>query len=135
MIVVKYIIFAAISMLCNLLVQYLSLLTYSRFAALYVAMFFGTLAGLVVKYVLDKNYIFYHTPKNKKDDVTKFMHYSLMGIITTGIFWGTEIAFDALFQRPNAKFVGAMIGLSVGYVVKYFLDRKYVFIEKEDVLL
>lgn len=135
MIVVKYIIFAAISMLCNLLVQYLSLLTYSRFAALYVAMFFGTLAGLVVKYVLDKNYIFYHTPKNKKDDVTKFMYYSLMGIITTGIFWGTEIAFDALSQKPNAKFVGAMIGLSVGYVVKYFLDRKYVFIEKEDVLL
>jgi len=135
MIIVKYIIFAAISTIVNLLFQYLSLLAYSDLASLYVAMFFGTLAGLVTKYLLDKKYIFYHTPKNKKDDAKKFMLYSLMGIFTTTIFWGTEVTFDTLSQDPNAKYLGAVIGLSIGYVIKYLLDKKYVFIHKEEVPL
>jgi len=98
-------------------------------------MFFGTLAGLVAKYILDKKYIFYHTPKDKKDDAKKFVLYSFMGIFTTIIFWGTEITFDALLENPNAKYIGAVIGLSIGYIIKYFLDKKYVFIYKEEIIL
>ena len=131
MIVIKYIIFAAISTLLNLLFQYVSFLLYSDFAALYIAMFFGTLAGLIVKYVLDKKFIFYYEVKGTKDDVKKFGFYSLVGIFTTIIFWGTEIAFDSLSQDPNAKYLGAFIGLSIGYVIKYFLDKKFVFIHQE----
>jgi len=56
-----------------------------------------------------------------------------MGVFTTIIFWGTEIAFDILFQDPNAKYLGAVIGLSIGYVIKYFLDKRYVFIHKEEI--
>ena len=54
-----------------------------------------------------------------------------MAVFTTIIFWGTEIAFDTLFQDPNAKYLGAVIGLSIGYIIKYFLDKKYVFIHKK----
>lgn len=129
---VKYIIFAVISTLFNLLFQYFSFTLYSGFASLYVAMFFGTLAGLIVKYVLDKKFIFYHEVKDKKDDVRKFTLYSLMGVFTTIIFWGTEIAFDALSQDPNAKYLGAVIGLSIGYIIKYFLDKRFVFIHKKE---
>ena len=131
MIAIKYTVFAVISTLFNLLFQYLSFFVYSDFAALYVAMFFGTLAGLIAKYILDKKFIFYHIPKDKKDDAKKFALYSLMGVFTTIIFWGTEIAFDALIQDPNAKYIGAIIGLSIGYVIKYFLDKRYVFIHNE----
>tara|TARA_B100000959_G_C14500691_1_gene427069 strand:- start:11 stop:418 length:408 start_codon:yes stop_codon:yes gene_type:complete len=131
MLAIKYAIFAVISIFFNLLFQYLSFLIYSDFGELYVAMFFGTLSGLVVKYILDKKFIFYHTPTDKKDNVKKFTLYSLMGVFTTIIFWGTEIAFDTLFQDPNAKYLGAVIGLSIGYIVKYFLDKKYVFIHKK----
>ena len=134
MLAVKYTIFAVISTLVNLLFQYMSFLVYSDFASLYVAMFVGTLAGLVAKYILDKKFIFYHTPVDKKDDARKFVLYSFMGVFTTIIFWGTEIAFNALSDDPNAKYVGAVIGLSIGYVIKYFLDKKYVFIHKEEVL-
>ena len=133
MLAIKYTIFAVISTLFNLLFQYFSFELYSGFASLYVAMFFGTLAGLVAKYILDKKFIFYHTPKDKKDDAKKFALYSLMGVFTTIIFWGTEIAFDTLSQDPNAKYLGAFIGLSIGYVIKYFLDKKFVFIHKEEV--
>ena len=135
MITIKYSIFAAISTLLNLLFQYFSFLIYIGFGSLYVAMFFGTLAGLVAKYILDKKFIFYHTPIDKKDNAKKFALYSLMGVFTTIIFWGTEIAFDTLYQDPNAKYLGAVIGLSIGYVIKYFLDKKYVFIYKEEVIV
>jgi len=131
MVAFKYSIFALISTLFNLLFQYLSFLVYEGFASLYLAMFVGTLAGLVVKYVLDKKFIFYHEVESKKDDAKKFALYSLMGVFTTIIFWGTEITFDALSNNENAKYLGAVIGLSIGYVIKYFLDKKFVFIDKE----
>lgn len=128
MLVLKYSIFAIISILINLFFQYLSFFFYNGVASLYVAMFVGTLAGLVAKYILDKNWIFYHTPKDKKDDVQKFIFYSFMGIFTTIIFWGTEMLFYYLAPNPNAKYFGAIIGLSVGYIIKYYLDKKYVFV-------
>lgn len=135
MLVIKYTFFAMISTLFNLLFQYVSFELYSGFGSLYVAMFLGTLAGLLTKYILDKKFIFYHTPKDKKEDAKKFMFYSLMGVFTTIIFWGTEIVFDALSTHPNAKYIGAIVGLTIGYIIKYFLDRKYVFIHKEELLL
>ncbi len=127
MIVLRYAIFALLSTIVNILFQYLSFLVYEGFLSLYVAMFIGTVAGLVLKYVLDKKYIFFHTPKSKKDDGKKFFLYSVMGVFTTFIFWGFEIGFDYAFENENAKYLGAVLGLSIGYVVKYFLDKKFVF--------
>jgi len=131
MLVFKYVIFAAFSILVNLLFQYFSFQIYLGSGSLYVAMFFGTLAGLIIKYVLDKRFIFYHIPKNNTDNVEKFMLYSLMGVFTTVIFWGAEIAFDMLYVDSNAKYIGAIVGLTIGYIIKYFLDKRYVFIYKE----
>ena len=133
MMAIKYTVFAAVSILFNLLFQYISFSVYTDFGSFYVAMLFGSLAGLVAKYILDKKFIFYHTPTDKKDNAKKFALYSLMGVVTTAIFWGMEIGFDTLFQEPNAKYLGAVIGLSIGYVIKYFLDKRYVFIHKEEI--
>jgi len=133
MLVSKYIIFAIISTIFNLSFQWLSFFVYQGFLALYLAMFMGTLSGLIVKYVLDKKFIFYHEVKDKKDDAKKFALYSLMGIFTTVIFWGTEIMFDLFLENDNAKYLGAIVGLSIGYVIKYFLDKKFVFVHKEGV--
>jgi putative flippase GtrA len=98
-------------------------------------MFVGTLAGLITKYVFDKKWIFYHSPKDKKDEAGKFILYSFMGVSTTIIFWGAEMAFEYLMRTPNAKYLGALIGLSVGYVLKYHLDKKYVFVHKGELVL
>jgi len=123
----KYVLFAVIATLLNLSAQYLSFWLYADFGSLYVAMFFGTLAGLVSKYILDKKYIFYHTPKNRKDDSKKFILYSLVGAFTTIPFIVSEVAFDFLIDHEAAKYIGAVVGLAIGYVTKYFLDKKYVF--------
>lgn len=124
----KYALFAVIATLFNLLFQYASFIIYDYIYSLYVAMFVGTLAGLACKYILDKKYIFYHTPKDRKDDARKFVLYSFMGIFTTAIFWTTEIMFDSLFEYESSKYVGAVVGLGIGYIMKYFLDKKYVFV-------
>jgi len=127
MMILRYALFALLSTIVNIGFQYLSFLVYDGFLSLYLAMFIGTLGGLVLKYILDKKYIFFHTPKSKKDDGKKFILYSLMGVFTTLIFWGFEIGFDYMFEDENAKYSGAVLGLAIGYVVKYYLDKKFVF--------
>jgi putative flippase GtrA len=127
MIAIRYTLFALLSTALNIAFQYISFLIYEGFLSLYIAMFAGTAAGLISKYILDKKYIFFHIPKNKKDDGKKFFLYSLMGVFTTFIFWGFEIGFDTIFENKNAKYLGAIIGLSIGYIVKYHLDKRFVF--------
>lgn len=127
MTVAKYALFALISTLLNLFSQYVSFLAYGGPGNLYVAMFFGTLAGLLSKYILDKKFIFYHTPKDRKDDTKKFMLYSFMGLFTTVPFVLSEMAFDYFFDNEVAKYIGAIVGLTIGYISKYILDKKFVF--------
>ncbi|MDQ6985846.1 MAG: GtrA family protein [Candidatus Dojkabacteria bacterium] len=91
------------------------------------SLLFGTLIGLLVKYILDKKYIFYYSTKGRKDDAEKFALYMIMGVITTIIFWGTESIFHILFDNEYSKYLGAILGLSIGYLIKYRLDSKYVF--------
>jgi putative flippase GtrA len=50
-----------------------------------------------------------------------------MGVCTTLIFWMFEISFEYMFEFSSAKYYGATIGLSIGYTMKYFLDKKFVF--------
>ena len=130
MIALKYTLFAVVSTALNLLFQYLSLWLYHGYGSLFIAMCAGTGAGLICKYVLDKKFIFYHKPASKTQDVKKFASYTLTGGFTTVIFWGTEVWFDWYFDHESAKYIGAVVGLSIGYVSKYFLDKKFVFTEK-----
>ena len=130
MLLLKYSLFALISTLFNLLFQYFSFSIYDGIASIYLALFIGTLIGLVVKYILDKKFIFYHVTTTKKENAKDFGLYSLMGVFTTIIFWGTEIGFDIFFDDENAKYLGGLIGLAIGYVIKYFLDKKYVFVTR-----
>ncbi|PCI86998.1 MAG: polysaccharide biosynthesis protein GtrA [Hyphomicrobiales bacterium] len=128
-ILVKYSAFALFSTIINLLFQKLSTLIYHGNFELYIAMFAGTLAGLIAKYTLDKNFIFYSKPENKIEDSKKFILYSFTGLFTTLIFWGAEILFDHIFTTEYARYIGAIIGLTIGYICKYQLDKKYVFTE------
>ncbi|MEM7669469.1 MAG: GtrA family protein, partial [Pseudomonadota bacterium] len=48
-------------------------------------------------------------------------------VLTTVIFWGTEVAFYWHFGSEEMRELGAVLGLTVGYLIKYQLDRRYVF--------
>ena len=127
----KYSLFAVFATLANLLTQEIFLHLYVEVSALIIAMVAGTVVGWVSKYLLDKHYIFTFETSSQRENLLKFLTYGLTGILTTSIFWGFELVFDYLFDTKLARYLGAVIGLSIGYVVKYHLDKRYVFLEQE----
>jgi putative flippase GtrA len=90
----------------------------------------GTLVGLAIKYLLDRKWIFFDVERDLEQHSHTFGLYSAMGVVTTAIFWGTETAFWYLGRTGTARELGAIIGLAIGYVVKYHLDRRFVFTDK-----
>lgn len=128
---VTYTIIAIIATLANIGGQELTLQIMVRLwpfeYLITLSIFIGTGVGLVVKYLLDKRYIFEFTADSLGHDARLFVLYTAMGIITTAIFWGVEWSFHAIFQTKEMRYLGAVIGLSIGYIIKYRLDRRYVF--------
>ncbi len=123
----RYAGFAVIATIANLGLQRV-VLAWGEGAANYAgAVAAGTLIGLVVKYILDKRWIFFDTSTGARAHGTKFALYTAMGLITTAIFWGSETAFWLIWGTDLMREVGAVLGLSVGYVTKYLLDRRFVF--------
>ena len=125
--VIKYTFFAIIATIGNILCQNAINRLYHGQFDLYLSMISGTLVGLVVKYLLDKKYIFLFKTKSLLQDGQKFILYSSMGVVTTFIFWGVEMAFDYTFKTIPMRYIGAVIGLSIGYWMKYQLDKRFVF--------
>ena len=87
----------------------------------------GTGTGLVVKYLLDKRFIFRFKVQNASHDSKTFVLYALMGVVTTAIFWGFEYGFWHAFGTAQMRYLGGVIGLAIGYLAKYHLDKKFVF--------
>ena len=130
-IAVKYAFFALVSIGFNLLTQKIFFSLYRGAYSLYAGILFGTGVGLIVKYILDKRYIFYYETGSYSQDLLKFLLYSLMGVITTAIFWVFEITFHYLFAFEQARYIGALLGLMIGYTSKYFLDKQLVFTRQD----
>ena len=125
--VLRYTLFAVLATLANLAMQRLVFWAWPGTGTFAVALGTGTVVGLVVKYLLDKRWIFADTSRGMRAHGQKFALYSAMGLVTTALFWGTETAFWLLWGTDAMRELGAILGLSVGYVVKYHLDKRFVF--------
>jgi putative flippase GtrA len=125
--VALYTAFAALSIAVNIGGQALASQAYDGAYYMPLSMVIGTAAGLACKYVLDKLFIFAHETRDARHELRTFMLYSIMGLVTTVIFWATELAFHYLFAAAYMRYVGAVLGLVVGYAIKYWLDKKLVF--------
>jgi putative flippase GtrA len=130
MLIVRYAAFAVLATVANLMAQRIVLSFGETGGHFAVAVGAGTIVGLVIKYLLDKRWIFYDADTGVKNHSRKFSLYTAMGLITTAIFWGTETAFWLIWQTDVMRELGAILGLSVGYVVKYNLDRRFVFTDR-----
>ena len=122
----RYVLFAILSALVNFAAQAV-VTALAPAAPLMVSILFGTAAGFAVKYVLDKKWIFFDDYTSHRAEVRKVTLYGLFSVLTTLIFWGFEIAFWSIWHTDLAKYGGGALGLALGYLLKFGLDRRFVF--------
>ncbi|MBB42136.1 MAG: polysaccharide biosynthesis protein GtrA [Rhodospirillaceae bacterium] len=127
LITIRYISFALIATAANLGVQRLTLMIDNSNQFFLLAMIFGTFSGLIIKYFLDKRWIFFDFTSGLRVHTKKFSLYVIMGIMTTIIFWGTEAFFWFTYKTQLMREFGALVGLAIGYFIKFQLDSRYVF--------
>ncbi|MBD9675658.1 GtrA family protein [Pseudomonas sp. PDM18] len=125
--VLTYTILALIATAANIGSQDIVVRSYNGPYSILLSVMIGTGVGLVVKYILDKRYIFGFRAQSAAHDGQTFILYTIMGLATTVIFWGFEFTFQHLFQSDGMRYLGGAIGLAIGYVTKYHLDKRYVF--------
>ena len=82
---------------------------------------------MIIKFFLDKSYIFFDKKKDFLYLGEKFRLYTIMGIFSTVVFWGTESIFWIIWRKEIMRELGAILGLTIGYILKYRLDKRYVF--------
>ena len=124
-----YTLFAAIAIAVNLGTQMVvGRLDPTQFS-FWTALMAGTGTGLIVKYVLDKQYIFRARHITRAADVGRsFVQYAATGLLTTAVFWGSQLAFyHGIPGWGTAKYVGGALGLTIGYIWKYQLDKRFAF--------
>lgn len=124
---VNYAIFALIATIANIGAQDLIIRIYGGTFAILGSIIVGTAVGLVVKYILDKRYIFRFRARSVAHDTKTFALYTAMGLATTVIFWGFEFGFQHIFDTKEMRYLGGVIGLAIGYLIKYHLDKRFVF--------
>jgi putative flippase GtrA len=124
---VTYALLAVIATFANIGSQDLAIRAYDGTYGVLLSVMVGTGTGLVVKYWLDKRYIFRFRARDVAHASQTFMLYALMGLVTTVIFWGVELWFDHTFKTKALRYVGGAIGLAIGYLAKYHLDKRFVF--------
>ena len=129
---VLYTLFAVVSTAINIGSQMLSIWVYEGPFSVEISILVGTAMGLPLRYFLEKRYIFNFTSKNLVHDGKLLVFYSAMGVITTLIFWGTEYAFHLIYDTDFMRYLGGVLGLSIGFYVKYQLDKKYVFVNSSN---
>lgn len=122
----RYVLFAVLSTLVNFGAQEAVIMALPS-RSLLPSIFAGTVAGFVVKYLLDKYWIFFDGYASASSEARKVTLYGLFSVVTTLIFWAFEIAFWNVWQTDMAKYSGGALGLALGYALKYQLDRRYVF--------
>lgn len=125
-----YAVFAFIATVVNLATQVVVIWAYQGPYAIGISILVGTGAGLPVKYVLEKQHIFEFPTVNLAHDSRLFVIYSFTGVFTTALFWSIEYLFHWLFATDVMRYLGGAIGLTLGYVIKYRLDKRYVFVAR-----
>ena len=125
--IANYSLFALIATLSNIAAQDVTVRYYNGVYAIELSVIVGTAIGLIIKYILDKHFIFKFQTNTAAHNGKTFILYTLMGILTTLIFWGFEFGFNHIFQTKQMRYLGGIIGLSIGYIAKYHLDKHFVF--------
>lgn len=132
---IRYLTFAAIAIALNMLVFSASkwvlehIFTDETFFVYikYFSKLVGIASGFVLKYVLDKKYVFDDSSENIKEEAKKIGIYGLFSVFTTLWLFVISESFERLVEMQYEVHIGWLLGLVTGYLIKYYLDKKFVF--------
>ncbi|NVM16086.1 MAG: GtrA family protein [Candidatus Lokiarchaeota archaeon] len=79
----------------------------------------------IIKFFLDKYIVFKKSSLKIKETSQEFLKYFGFAILTTIENIGIQFLLTNFFNAPLE--VSFIIALSIGYITKFFLDKKYVF--------
>ncbi len=79
----------------------------------------------IIKFFLDKYIVFKKTGTGIKETSVEFMKYFGFAILTTIENIGIQFLLTNFLSTPLE--ISFIIALSIGYLTKFFLDRRYIF--------
>ena len=79
----------------------------------------------IIKFFLDKYIVFKKIGSKLKETSKEFLKYFFFAVLTTIENIGIQFLLTNLIHTPLE--ISFIIALSIGYLTKFFLDRKYVF--------
>lgn len=79
----------------------------------------------ITKFILDKFIVFKKTTIELRETSEEFAKYFAFAIVTTIINIGIQFLLTNFFGSPLE--ISMIVALSIGYTIKFILDRKYVF--------
>lgn len=79
----------------------------------------------IIKFFLDKYIVFKKSSLKLKETSQEFLKYFGFAILTTIENIGIQFLLTNFFYTPLE--VSFIVALSIGYITKFFLDKKYVF--------
>jgi putative flippase GtrA len=123
---VRYVAFAFVAGLTNIAAQEIFVRA-MPLAPIMASILSGTILGFIVKYLLEKRWVFLDEYGGHVAEARKIVLYGILGAGTTGLFWVTELGFWYSLHTVEAKYIGAAIGLALGNWIKYHLSKRYVF--------
>jgi len=127
---IRYVVFAGIATLVNLATQE-AVVRVAPLSPLALSILMGTATGFILKYLLDKKWVFDDGYSGHRRELQKITLYGVFSVFTTLVFWSFEVAFWVIWRTDFAKYTGAVIGLAIGYAAKFVLDRAFVFKERQ----
>ncbi|MFL5162072.1 MAG: GtrA family protein [Microvirga sp.] len=130
MMFIRYVVFAGIATLANLATQE-AMVRVAPLSPLALSIVMGTATGFILKYLLDKKWVFDDGYSGHRRELQKITLYGVFSVFTTLVFWSFEVAFWVIWRTDFAKYTGAVIGLAIGYAAKFVLDRAFVFKERQ----
>jgi putative flippase GtrA len=130
MMFIRYVVFAGIATLVNLATQE-AVVRVAPLSPLALSILMGTATGFILKYLLDKKWVFDDGYSSHRQELQKITLYGVFSVFTTLVFWSFEVAFWVIWRTDFAKYTGAVIGLAIGYAAKFVLDRAFVFKERQ----
>lgn len=79
----------------------------------------------IIKFFLDKFIVFKKTGTELKETSIEFIKYFGFALLTTAENIGIQFLLTNFLNSPLE--ISFIVALSIGYLTKFFLDRKYVF--------